>query len=208
MLVEYYHSMGLYAFSPSNSSKNSGSSNTENDESEGESDKLSHYSDISVNSHPSDIRKSATPPIDVNQFIAASTSDYEGSGLIPTDVELWSSSVSTSTPSSSPLSLCTSTSKYSEDTLPSYAELLDYSPAIVEQPQPTDSILVPKECIFDVKLRCPPDVEIIRIPVLERAIHSLQDHLPPNIKEDYIQVINTSLECINISSDSDVVCLH
>ena len=93
-------------------------------------------------------------------------------------MELWSSSVSTSSPSS----LCTSTSEYSEDTLPSYAELLDYSPAIVEQPQPTDSTLVPKECMFDIKLRCPPDVEIIRIPVLEQAICSLQDLLSPNIE--------------------------
>ena len=137
---------------------------------------------------------------------SCSTSDYEGSELISTDVELWSSSVSTSTPSSSPSSLCTSTSEYSEDTLPSYAELLDYSPAIVEQPQPTDSILVPKECMFDIELRCPPDVEIIRIPVLEQAICSLQDYLPPNIEENYIHVINTSPECINISLDSNVVC--
>ena len=119
-------------------------------------------------------------------------------------MELWSSSVSTSTPSS----LCTSTSDYLQDTLPSYAELLDYSPAIVEQPQSTDSILVPKECMFDIKLRCPPDVEIIRIPVLEQAICSLQDHLPPNIEEDYIKVINTSPESIDISSDSNVVCLN
>ena len=82
-----------------------------------------------------------------------------------------------------------------------------YSPAIVEQPQPTDSILVPKECMFDM-LRCPSDMEIIRLPVLEQAIHYLQDHLPPNIEEDdHIQVINTSPECIEISSDSDVVCL-
>ena len=117
MLIEYYHSMGLYAISPSDSSESSGSSNSENDESEGESDELSHYSDVSVNSHPSDVRKSATLPIDVKQFIAASTSDYEGSELISTDVELWSSSVSTSTPSSSPSSLSTSTSEYSEDTL-------------------------------------------------------------------------------------------
>ena len=69
MLFEYYHSMGLYTFSPSNSSEISGSSNSENDESEGESDELSHYSDISVNSHPSDIRKSATPPIDERQLL-------------------------------------------------------------------------------------------------------------------------------------------
>ena len=203
MQAEYYYSIGLYAISPSES---------ENEKNEGESispDELNHYNDVSVNSCPSDIKETATPPIDVKQLLAASTSDYEGSELISTDVELWSSSESTSSPSSSPSSLCTSTSEYSEDTLPSYAELLDYSPAIVEQPQPTDSILVPIECMFDIKLRCPPNVEIIRLPVLEQAICSLQDHLLPNIEEDdYIQVINTSPECIEISSDSDVVCLY
>ena len=171
------------------------------------SDELSHYSDVSGNSHPSESATPATPSIDVRQFIIASTSDYERSESISIDVELWSSSVSTSTAPSSPSSLCTSTPEYSQDTLPSYAQLLDYSPSVVEQPQPTDSILVPKECMFDVKLRCPPDVEIIRIPVLEQAICSLQDHLPPNIEEDFIQVINTSPECIDISPESDVVCL-
>ena len=47
----------------------------------------------------------------------------------------------------------------------SHKQLLDYSPAKVEQPLPTDSILVPKEYILDIKLRCPPDMEIIRLPV-------------------------------------------
>ena len=40
MLVEYYHSMGLYAISPSDSSE------SENDENEGKSDELSHYIDV------------------------------------------------------------------------------------------------------------------------------------------------------------------
>ena len=61
--------------------------------------------------------------------------------------------------------------------------------------------------MFDVKLRCPPDVEIAKNPIVEQAICSFQDHLPPNIEEDYIQIINTSPECIDISSESDVVCL-
>ena len=123
------------------------------------------------------------------------------------DIELWSSSDSRSTALSSPSSLCTSTSEYSQDPLPSFAHLLDYSPSAAEQPQPTDSILIPKECMLDVELRCPPDVEITRNPMVEQAIHSFQDHLPPNIEEDYILIINTSLECIDISSESGVVCL-
>ena len=82
MLAEYYHSIGLYAISPSES---------ENEENEGESiasDELSHYSDVLVNSCPSDVKEPATHPIDVKQFLAAATSDCEGSELISTDVEL------------------------------------------------------------------------------------------------------------------------
>ena len=62
-------------------------------------------------------------------------------------MELWSTYES----SLSPSSLCTMTSEYSDVTLPSYANLLDYSPAKVEQPQPTEEILVTRECIFDIK---------------------------------------------------------
>ena len=61
--------------------------------------------------------------------------------------------------------------------------------------------------MFDAKLRCPPDVEITRNLIVEQAIHSFQNHLPPNIEENYIQIINTSTEFIDISSESEVVCL-
>ena len=162
---------------------------------------------MSGNSHPSESATPAIPSIDAKQFIVASTNDYERSESVSTDIELWNSSVSRSTASSSPSLLCTSTSEYSQDPLPSFAQLLDYSPSVAEQPQPTDSILVPKECMFDVKLRCPPDVGITRKPIVEQAIRSFQDHLPHNIEEDYIQIINASPEYIDISSESDVVCL-
>ena len=123
----------------------------------------------------------------MKQFVVTSTSDFEGSEFISTYMKLWSTSESSLSPSSSPSSLCTTKSEYSHVTLPSYADLLDYSPAKVEQPQPSEAILVPRECVFDVKLRCPPDVEITRLPILEQAISSLQDHHPPNIEEeDYI----------------------
>ena len=208
MLATYYHSVGLYTLSSSDSSEISGSSTNESDESESEyePDESNHYSNMSGNSHPSESETHATPSIDVRQFIVASTSDYEISESVSIDIMLWSSSDSRPSASSSPSSLYTSTSEYSQDPLPSFAHLLDYSPSIAEQPQPINSILIPKECMFDVKLRCPPDVEITRNPIVEQAIHSFQDHLPPNI-EDYIQIINTSPECIDISSESDVVCL-
>ena len=201
MLATYYHSMGLYT---TDSSENSGNNTSNEDESEYSSDEARHYSDVSGNSDSSEVEKYATPAIDVRQFIVASTSDYEISEYASTDPELWSTSDSAS---SSPSSLCTSTSQYSQDPLPSFAHLLDYSPSVPEQPQPTDSILIPKECMFDVKLRCPPDVEITRNLIVEQAICSFQNHLPPNIEEDYIQIINTSPEYIDITSESDVVCL-
>ena len=207
MLATCYHNVGLYTFSSSDSSEISGNSTSDESESEYEPDESSHYSDMSDNSHPSESETHATPSIDVRQFIVASTSDYEMSESVSTDIELWSSSDSRSKASSSPSPLCTSTSEYSQDPLPSFAHLLDYSPSVAEQPQPTDSIIIPKECMFDVKLRCPPDVEITRNPIVEKAICSFQDHLPPNIEEDYIQIINTSPEYIDTSPESDVVCL-
>ena len=166
MLASYYHSIGVYTISPTDSSEISSSSSV-SDGSEYEPDESSHYSDVSSNSYLSESEMHATPSIDVRQFIIASTSDYEISEYISVDIELWNSSAS-----SSPSSLCTSTSEYSQDPLPSFEQLLDYSPTTVEQPQPTDSILIPKECMFDIKLRCPPDVEIIRSPMVEQAICS------------------------------------
>ena len=62
------------------------------------------------------------------------------------------------------------------------------------------------ECMFDNKLRCPPEVEIFRNPIIEQTIHSLQDHFP-HIEEQDVQIINTSPEYIEETSDSDIVCL-
>ena len=141
---------------------------------------------MSGNSHPSESSTPATSSIDVRPFIVVSTSDYEISESVSTDIEFWSSSDSRSTASSSPSSpssLCINISEYSQDPLPSFAHLLDYSPSVAEQPQPTDSILIPKECMFGVKLRCPPDVEITRNPIVEQAICSFQDHFLPTQKK-------------------------
>ena len=129
MLATYYHSVGLYTFSSTYSSEISGSSTSDESESEYEPDESSHYSDMSGNSHPSESETHATPSIGVRQFIVASTSNYEMSESVSTDIELWSSSDSRPSASSSPSSLCTSTSEYSQDPLPSFAHLLDYSPS-------------------------------------------------------------------------------
>ena len=122
MLTGYYQSIGLY---PSSSS----SENEENEEFEGESslsNELSDCSDISANSSPTACDGIATPVIDVRQYLVASTSDFEGVDSISTDMEMWSSSASSLSPSSSPSSLYTTTSAHSNYILPSCADLLDY----------------------------------------------------------------------------------
>ena len=117
-------------------------------------------------------------------------SDYQ-----TTASELWDSS-----------STCTSTSQYSDASLPTYSDLQFYSPASIEQPQPTNNFCVPKECLLDIKLRCPLTVNITRDPVTEGYIRSFQDHLPPNIENEDIIMINTPPIIIE-DSDSDVICL-
>ena len=125
---------------------------------------------------------------------------------ITTASEVWTTSSSSS---SSPSSICTTTSQYSQEPLPSFSHLLvlDYSPTSAEQPQPTDAILVPKECMWDARLRCPPVVELAGDPMVENLIRSLQDHLPPCVEDQDIIIINTPPDYIEETSDSDVVCL-
>ena len=96
MLTGYYHSIGLY---PTSSSLE----NEENEEFEGESslsNELSDCSDVSANSSPTAHDRIATPVIDVRQYLVASTSDFEGVDSISTDMDMWSSSVSSMSPSS------------------------------------------------------------------------------------------------------------
>ena len=141
MLTGYYQSIGLY---PSSSSLE----NEENEEFEGESslsNELGDCSDVSANFSPTAHDGIATPVIDIRQSLVALTSDSEGVDIISTDMEMSSTSVSSLSPSSSPSSLCIITSAYSNVILPSYADLLDYFPTKVEQPQTMDAILVPKE---------------------------------------------------------------
>ena len=91
-------------------------------------------------------------------------------------------------------------------TIAIFSHLLDYSPTSAEQPQPTDAILVPKECMWDAKLRCPPVVEITRSP-MEKFIRSFQAHFPPCVEAQDVIIINTPPEYMEETSDSDVVCL-
>ena len=62
--------------------------------------------------------------------------------------------------------------------------------------------------MWDVRLRCPLSVDIIRDPEVEEYIRSFQDHQSPNVENEELDVItiNTPPPFIE-DSDSDVVCL-
>ena len=198
MLGSYYYFIGLYAAYISSASETSGSGSSYTTEDE---------SNISEsNSQPGNSKFQSLECM--QHFILMFyrylliqlliLSDYQ-----TTASELWDSSSTTTSTSES------STSQFSDEYLPTYANLLFYSPASVEQPQPTNNIFVPKECLLDLKLRCPPTLEITRDPTTEGYIHSFQDHLPPTIEDNDITTINTPPIIIEDSEDSnsDVICL-
>ena len=200
MLGIYYYFIGLYATYISSESETSGSetSYTSEEDMDDESITSDRNSD-SGNPNSQSLECMQHFTLMLNSFLMIQLlilSDYH-----ITASELWdTSSTSTFT------SVKSSTSQFSDDPLPTYSHLLDYSPASIEQPQPTDTIFVPKECLLDIKLRCPPTVDITRDPETEGYIHSFQDHLPPNIENEDVIIINTPPIIIE-DSDSDVICL-
>ena len=201
MLANYYHTKGMYTLPSTDSSNSSSSSMTSSESSSADERKDDHTSTHNTgntgNSFLLKLKVHATAHIDVKQFFVASTNDCNLSEYITTASELWTSS-------SSALS---STSEYLSEQMPSFSQLLDYSPTYAEQPQPTDAILVPKEAMWDPKLRCPPTVEIARSTMVENLIRSFQDHLPPSMEDQDIIIINSSPEYLSETSDSDVICL-
>ena len=200
MLGIYYYFMGFYATYISSESETSGSetSSTSEEDMEDESTTSDRKSD------------SGNPIFQSLKCMQHFTLMLNGSLMIQllilsdyltTASELWdTSSTSTST------SVKSSTSQYSDEPLPTYSHLLDYSPASIDQPQPTDTIFVPRECLWDIKLRYPPTVDITRDPETEGYIRSFQDHLPLNIENEDVIIINTPPIIIE-DSDSDVICL-
>ena len=198
MLGSYYYLIGLYATYISSGSETSGSESSYT--TEDESTTLERKSD-SGNSDFQSLECMQHFTLMLNRCLLIQLlilSDY-----LTTASELWDSSSTTTSTSE-----C-STSQFSDEYLPTYANLLFYSPASVEQPQPTNTIFVPKECLLDLKLRCPLTVEITKDPTTEGYIHSFQDHLPPTIEDNDITIINTPPIIIEDSEDcdSDVICL-
>ena len=200
MLGIYYYFIGLYATYISSESETSGSetSYTSEEDMDDEATTSDRKSDSgNLNFQSLECMQHLTLMLNSSLMIQLLIlSDY-----LTTASELWdTSSTSTST------SVKSSTSQYSNDPLPTYSHLLDYSPASIDQPQPTDTIFVSKECLWDIKLRCPLTVDITRDPETEGYIRSFQDHLPPNLEDEDVIIINTPPIIIE-DSDSDVICL-
>ena len=64
--------------------------------------------------------------------------------------------------------------------------------------------------MWDVRLRCPPIVELTRDPMVEDHISSFQNQQPPSVEDQDqdVIIINTPPQYIeNSDSDSDVVYL-
>ena len=195
MLGSYYYFIGLYAAYISSESETSGSETSYTTEDESAT---SERKSDSGNSNFQSLECMQHFTLMLNRCLLIQLlilSDYH-----TTASELWdSSSTSTSTSESS-------TSQFSDEPLATYSHLLFYSPASIEQPQPTNTIFVPKQCLLDLKLRCPLTVDITRDPTTEGYIRSFQDHLPPNIEDEDIIIINTPPIIIE-DSDSDFICL-
>ena len=188
MLGSYYYLIGLYATYISSGSVSSGSESSYT--TEDESTTSERRSD-SGNSDFQSLECMQHFTLMLNRCLLIQLLillDYQ-----TTASELWDLSSTTTSTSEG------STSQSSDKYLPTYANLLFYSPAAVEQPQPTNSIFVPKECLL----------EITKDPTTEGYIQSFQDHLPPAIEDYDITIINTSPIIIEDSEDcdSDVICL-
>ena len=191
MLGSYYYFIGLYAAYISSGSETSGSETSYTTEDESTT---SERKSNSGNSNFQSLECMQHFTLMLNRCLLIQLLillDYH-----TTASELWDSSSTSES----------STSQFSDEPLPTYSNLLFYSPASVEQPQPTNTIFVPKECLLDLKLRCPLTVDITRDPTIEGYIRSFQDQLPPNIGDEGITIINTPPIIIE-DSDSDVICL-
>ena len=148
ILSEYYWAGGMYDSSSSSSDVSSSS------------DELPSLYNPSSNSVPSTSLETSTSSIDIQHYLVDSTCEIEGAEFL--EFLILSSSSSTSE-SSSPQFRYT------------YCDLLDYSPADVNQPQPTEDIYVPRETINNPQLQnstcgIPPMVSKVRLAKFEKLL--------------------------------------
>ena len=87
-----------------------------------------------------------------------------------------------------------------------YHDLLDYPPADVNQPQPTEDIYVPSETINNPQLRNLPVVSLQHSVSLDlQSLNNyFQDHFPqPNIdEEEDVTIFNSLPDYIEVSSEN------
>ena len=123
------------------------SSSTLSSDESSSGNELSNQCKVASDSNPSSSLDTSTSAISRQCYLIESTSDIEGVELLSTDLECWNSSPSSLSISfiSSFSMVCTTTSEYSAPPRHTYFELLDYSSADVNQPQPTDDIFIPTE---------------------------------------------------------------
>ena len=110
-------------------------------------------SNMSAQLTPTRSDRNTTTTLNIQYFLAESTSDFDEVDQMTTDTDLWSSVSSSEQGQSSTGSL---TSEYSGVILPSYWDLLFYSPSKPQLPQPDDDLLVPVQEMLDNKLRVIP----------------------------------------------------
>ena len=133
MLGSYYYFIGLYAAYISSGSETSGSETSYTTEDESTT---SERKSDSGNSNFQSLECMQHFTLMLNRCLLIQLLillDYH-----TTASELWDSSSTSES----------STSQFSDEPLPTYFNLLFYSPASVEQPQPTNTIFVPKECLL------------------------------------------------------------
>ena len=106
--------------------------------------------------------------------------------------------------------MSSSSSSTSESSSPqfryTYCDLLDYSPADVNQPQPTEDIYVPRETINKPQLQNPPVVSLqqsVRLD-LQSLNNYFWDHFPqPSVdEEEDVTIFNSLPDYIKVSSEN------
>ena len=150
---------------------------------------------MASDSVPSTSLETSTSSTDVQCYLIDSTSDIEGAELLSTDMEFLMSSSSSrhsfTSESSSPQFRYT------------YDDLLDHSPADVNQPQPNEDIYVPNETINKPQLRNPPVVSLQRSVSLN--LQSLNNYFFPQPtidKEEDVTIFNALPDYIEVSSEN------
>ena len=181
MLVHYYILQGMYSDDTSSGMTDDNSSLI-----------LSSPEEVTQETMDRDSTLQTSP--NVSCFINASTSDVDISEFSAT------SSAITSSGSDESGDFTTSDESSDELTLPTYRELIFYSPPEPEMPQPTEDITVPRNALRDIQLRVIPRVEISRNESIDQMARQMVYQEYPQVQE--VVHINSPPEVIEMSDGS------